>query len=66
MYYMHMKKTRNNVVLQIEPNSTYRKCKESAHMVLAVHLISPTSLDIFLTRTPVIAAEVSILQLLPV
>jgi hypothetical protein len=27
-------------VLQIEPNATYRKYKESAHMSLAAHLIS--------------------------
>jgi hypothetical protein len=30
-------------VLQTEPISTYRKCKEAAHMVLAGHLISQPS-----------------------
>jgi hypothetical protein len=32
-------------VLQIEPNTTYRKYKESAHMSLLDHLISQPSLD---------------------
>jgi hypothetical protein len=34
-------------VLQIEPNTTYRKYKESAHMSLIDHLNSQPSLDIF-------------------
>jgi hypothetical protein len=34
-------------VLQIEPNTTYRKYKESAHMSVINHLISQPSLDIF-------------------
>jgi hypothetical protein len=33
-------------VLQIEPNTTYRKYKESAHVSLVVLLLSQPSLDI--------------------
>jgi hypothetical protein len=47
-------------VLQIEQNTTYRKYKEST-MSLSDHPISQPSLDI----TPIIAAEVSKLQLPP-
>jgi hypothetical protein len=32
-------------VLQIEPNCTYRECKEAAYMVLEDHRISQPSLD---------------------
>jgi hypothetical protein len=32
--------------LQIEPNITYRKCKESAHMSRVANPISESSLDI--------------------
>jgi hypothetical protein len=46
--------------LQIEPNTTYRKYKESAHMSLLDHTISQPSLDISPTWTPVITAEVKI------
>jgi hypothetical protein len=53
-------------VLQIEPNSIYRKCKESAHMFLVAHPISHPSLDITPTRTSVIEVEVNKLQLRPV
>jgi hypothetical protein len=53
-------------VLQIEPNTTYRKCMESAHMSPMDHLISPPSLDISPIWTPVIIAEVKKLQLHPV
>jgi hypothetical protein len=48
-------------VLQIKPNTTYRKYKESAHMSLVGHLISQPSLDI----SPIIAAEIGKLQLHP-
>jgi hypothetical protein len=50
-------------VLQIEPNTTYRKYKESAHMSLMDHPISIPSLDIYPMWTPVIAAEIKKLQL---
>jgi hypothetical protein len=53
-------------VLQIEPNATYRKYKESAHMSEVYHSISQPSLDISPTCTPVIAAEVRKLELRPV
>jgi hypothetical protein len=45
-------------VLQIEPNTTYRKYKEPAHMSLIDHPISQLSLDISPIWTPIIAAEV--------
>jgi hypothetical protein len=41
-------------VLQIEPNTTYRKYKESAHMSLTDHPTSQPSLDISPIWTPVI------------
>jgi hypothetical protein len=53
-------------VLQIEPNTTYRKYKESAHMSLIDHLISQPSLVISPIWTPVITVEVKKLQLHPV
>jgi hypothetical protein len=53
-------------VLQIEPNTTHRKYKESAHMSLVDHPISQPNLDIFLIWTPIISAEVRQLQLRPV
>jgi hypothetical protein len=46
-------------VLQIEPNATYRKYKESAHMSPSAHPISQPGLDI-------IEAEVRELQIRPV
>jgi hypothetical protein len=46
-------------VLQIEANTTYRKCKEVSHMPLADHLISHPSLDFSPIYSPIIAAEVS-------
>jgi hypothetical protein len=49
-------------VLQIEPNTSYRKHKESAHMFLVDHPISQLSLDISPIWTPNIAAEVRALQ----
>jgi hypothetical protein len=49
-------------VLQIGPNTTYRKYKESAHMSLLDHPISQPSLDISPIWTPVITAEVKRLQ----
>jgi hypothetical protein len=45
-------------VLWIEPNTTYRKYKESAHMSLQDHPISQPSLDISPIWIPVITAEV--------
>jgi hypothetical protein len=48
-------------LLQIEPNTTYRKYNESAHMSLVDHPISQPCLDI----SPIIAAEVRKLQLCP-
>jgi hypothetical protein len=45
-------------VLQIEPNTTYRKFKEFADMSLADHLISHLSLDISPIWIPTIASEV--------
>jgi hypothetical protein len=45
-------------VLQIEPNTIYRKYKESAHMSLIDRLISQPSLDNSPIWTPVITAEV--------
>jgi hypothetical protein len=49
-------------VLQIEPNTIYRKYKESAHMSLLDHPISQASLDNSPIWTPVITAEVKRLQ----
>jgi hypothetical protein len=48
-------------VLQIEPDTTYRKYKESAHMSLVDHPVSQPSFDV----SPNIAAEVRKLQLRP-
>jgi hypothetical protein len=45
-------------ILQIEPKTTYRKYKESAHMRLLDHPISQPSLDISPIWTPGITAEV--------
>jgi hypothetical protein len=53
-------------VLQIEPNTTYRKHNESAHMSLTDHPISQPNLDISPIWTNVITAEVKKLQLRPV
>jgi hypothetical protein len=47
-------------VLQVEPNTTYRKYKESAHMSLVDYPISQPRLDISPTWTSIIAAEVEI------
>jgi hypothetical protein len=64
---MHTKKATKYVgMLQIEPNTTYRKYKETAHMSLLDHPISQPSLDISPIWTPVITAEVKELQLHPV
>jgi hypothetical protein len=52
--------------VQIEPNTTYRKYKESTHISLADHPISQPSLDISPIWTPIITAEVRKLQLRPV
>jgi hypothetical protein len=45
-------------VLQTEPNTTYRKYKESAHISLINHLISQPSLDISPIWTHIITVEV--------
>jgi hypothetical protein len=50
-------------VLHSEPNTTDRKYKKSTHMSLLDHLICQPSLDISPIWTPVITAEVKILQL---
>jgi hypothetical protein len=57
---------KDSKVLQIEPNATYRKYKESAHMSLAAHPISQPSLDISPNWTPITEAEGKDLQLRPV
>jgi hypothetical protein len=44
-------------VLQIEPNTTHRKYKESNHMSLLDHPISQPSLDISPIWTQIITAE---------
>jgi hypothetical protein len=49
--------------LQIEPNTTYRKYKESVHISPVYYPISQPSLDISPIWTPTIAAEVKKLQL---
>jgi hypothetical protein len=49
-------------VLQIEPNTIYRKYKESAHMSLLEHPISQPSVDISPVWTPVITTEIKRLQ----
>jgi hypothetical protein len=46
-------------VLQTEPNTTYRKCKQAANMVLADHPVSRTSMDIYPIWTPIITAEIN-------
>jgi hypothetical protein len=53
-------------VLQIEANTTYRKCRESAPMTLIEHAISEPSWDISPSWTSFITAEVRKLQLRPV
>jgi hypothetical protein len=53
-------------VFQIEPDTTYRKYKESTLMPLVHHPISQPSLDISPIWTLTIAAEVKKLQLHPV
>jgi hypothetical protein len=50
-------------ILQIEPNTTYKKYKETAHISLLDHPISQSSLDISPICNPVITAEVKKLQL---
>jgi hypothetical protein len=50
-------------VMRNEPNTTYRKYKESADMSLAAHPISKPRLDIYPIWTPIIAAEERKLQL---
>jgi hypothetical protein len=52
-------------ILQIEPNTIYRKHKESAHVSFVDHIICQLSLDISIIWTPIIAAEVRKLQLRP-
>jgi hypothetical protein len=50
-------------VLQIEPNTTYSKYKQPAHMSLIDHPIIQPSLDISPIWTSIVAAEVKKLQL---
>jgi hypothetical protein len=45
-------------VLQIEPNTTYRKYKESAHISVIDYPISQSTLDMSPIWTPIAAAEV--------
>jgi hypothetical protein len=45
-------------VLQIEPNTTYRKYKESAHMSVIDHFVSQPSLNVSSIWTSIITAEV--------
>jgi hypothetical protein len=52
-------------VLQVEPNTTHRKYKESAHMSLIDHPFGQPRLDISPIWTPTMAAEVRKLQLRP-
>jgi hypothetical protein len=49
-------------VSQIEPNTTYRKCKESAHLSLVAHPNSQTRLDISPIWTTITEVEVRKLQ----
>jgi hypothetical protein len=44
-------------ILQFEPNTHYRKYKESAHMPLIDHPISQPSLDMSPIWTPIITAD---------
>jgi hypothetical protein len=53
-------------VLQIEPNTSYRKYKESAHMSLLDHPVSQPSLDISPIWPPVITADDKNRRLRPV
>jgi hypothetical protein len=53
-------------VLQIEPDTTYRKYKKSVHISLIAHPISQPGVDISPIWTPIIAAEFRELQLRPV
>jgi hypothetical protein len=53
-------------VLQIGPNTTYRKYEKSTHMSLLDHPIGQPSLDISPFWTSIITAEVKKLQLRPV
>jgi hypothetical protein len=46
-------------VLQIEPNTTYRKYKKFALTSLVDHSVSESILDIYRIRTPIMAPEVS-------
>jgi hypothetical protein len=46
-------------ILEIESNSRYRKCKESAHVACLTILISQPSLDISAISIPLISKEVS-------
>jgi hypothetical protein len=50
-------------VLQIEPNTTYRKYKDSAYMSLIDHPITQPSVDRSPVWAPIITAEVENLQL---
>jgi translation elongation factor EF-4 len=62
VFYFQLHTTYDLEVLQIEPNTTYRKYKESAHMSLLDDPIRQPSVDISPIWTPVITAEVKKLQ----
>jgi hypothetical protein len=69
--YIHMRKAKKICwneanVLQIEPNTTYRKYKESAHMPPLYHPIGQPSSDISPIWVAVIIGEVKRLQRRPV
>jgi hypothetical protein len=49
-----------------EPDTTYRKYKESAHMALIDNPISQPSMDIYPIWTPIITAEAKNIELGPV
>jgi hypothetical protein len=52
-------------VLQIDPNTTYRKYEEPSHMYLVDHPTSQPSLHVSPFWTPILAVEVRKLQLRP-
>jgi hypothetical protein len=53
-------------VLETEPNTAYRKYKESGHMSVVDQPISQSSLDISPIWTPIIVVDVRKLQFHPV
>jgi hypothetical protein len=53
-------------VLQIKPNTTYRKYKKSVHLSLVAHPISEAGLDISPIWTPIIKVKVRKFQFHPI